>query len=89
MIDIQMEENMEAKTQSVNLDKSIKIIDKIYADLLSANSMIPDPDNLETMRLNLDNIQTLLESTIIAAQELKGELDKLKKLTLETWNPPA
>ncbi|MCC6636370.1 MAG: hypothetical protein IT278_01435, partial [Ignavibacteriaceae bacterium] len=48
-----------------------------------------DGNDIEELRLYVDNTYSVLNSTALRVKELKNQLLKDSKLILETWNPPA
>jgi hypothetical protein len=73
----------------MDFEKEIEILDKIYVDMVDAVHNKPNPNDIESMRLYLDNIYSVLNATGLRAKEVKNMLLADKKLIHETWNPPA
>ena len=80
---------MSAEKKELNFDKQLKMLDQVYADMVEAIHNKPSDSNVENLRIYLDNIYVILNRTVFRVQEIKNDLEKQKKLTLETWNPPA
>ncbi len=80
---------MEGKKEEALFESEIKTLDKIYLDMLEAIENIPTGQDLEVMRLYVDNLYGLLNRTVVNVKDVKNGLLKDKKLILETWNPPA
>lgn len=80
---------MEDKKEEALFESEIKTLDKIYLDMLEAIENIPTGQDLEVMRLYVDNLYGLLNRTVVNVKDVKNGLLKDKKLILETWNPPA
>jgi hypothetical protein len=49
----------------------------------------PDENDIEAMRLYMDNIWGVFNRTVFRVTEIKNSLQKNQKLIHETWNPPA
>ncbi|HSW55180.1 MAG TPA: hypothetical protein VLH59_08825 [Ignavibacteriaceae bacterium] len=79
----------EIKKEESNFEKEIKYLDLIYTDMIEALHQKPDENDIEGMRLFLDNIWGILNRTVIRVNEIKNSLQKEKKFKHETWNPPA
>ncbi len=75
--------------KNFNFDKQIKLLDQIYSDMIESVHQKPSNNNVEDMRLYLDNVFVILNRTVFRVQEIKNDLEQQKKLILETWNPPA
>jgi hypothetical protein len=79
----------EIKKEESNFEKEIKYLDLIYTDMIEALHQKPDENDIEGMRLYLDNIWGVFNRTVIRVSEIKNSLQKEKKFKHETWNPPA
>jgi hypothetical protein len=79
----------EIKKEETNFENEIKYLDLIYNDLIEALHQKPDENDIEGMRLYLDNIWGVFNRTVIRVNEIKNSLQKEKKFKHETWNPPA
>jgi hypothetical protein len=79
----------EIKKEESNFEKEIKYLDLIYTDMIEALHQKPDENDIEGMRLYLDNIWGVFNRTVIRVTEIKNSLQKEKKFKHETWNPPA
>lgn len=76
------------KTES-NFEQEIKYLDLIYSDMIEALHQNPDENDIEAIRLYMDNIWGVFNRTVFRVTEIKNSLQKNKKLIHETWNPPA
>ena len=76
------------KTDS-NYENEIKFLDLIYNDMIEALHQKPDENDIEAMRLYMDNIWGVFNRTVFRVTEIKNSLQKNQKLIHETWNPPA
>ncbi|MCU0415503.1 MAG: hypothetical protein MUE91_14085 [Ignavibacteriaceae bacterium] len=79
----------EIKKEEINFEKEIKYLDLIYTDMIEALHQKPDENDIEGMRLYLDNIWGVFNRTVIRVNEIKNGLQKENKFKHETWNPPA
>lgn len=79
----------EIKKEESNFEKEIKYLDLIYTDMIEALHQKSDENDIEGMRLYLDNIWGVFNRTVIRVTEIKNNLQKEKKFKHETWNPPA
>jgi len=70
-------------------DDDIRILDSIYSDMVEAIHMKPSGNNIEELRLYMDNLYVTLNRTVFRVQEIKNSLNEGKKLIFNTWNPPA
>ena len=73
----------------INFDAEIKYLDLIYTDMLEAIHQKPDENDIEAMRLYMDNIWGVFNRTVFRVTEIKNALQKDQKQFHETWNPPA
>ncbi|MBK7630917.1 MAG: hypothetical protein IPJ23_15700 [Ignavibacteriales bacterium] len=73
----------------INFDIEIKYLDLIYSDMLEAIHQKPGENDIEAMRLYMDNIWGVFNRTVFRVTEVKNSLQKDQKLIHETWNPPA
>jgi hypothetical protein len=73
----------------INFDNEIKFLDLIYSDMIEAIHQKPDENDIEAMRLYIDNIWGVFNRTVFRVTEIKNGLQKDQKLIHETWNPPA
>jgi hypothetical protein len=80
---------MSEKKEETLFESEIKTLDKIYLDMLEAIENIPTGQDLEIMRLYVDNLYGILNRTVANVKDVKNGLLKDRKLILETWNPPA
>lgn len=80
---------MKEKTEELLFEPEIKILDKIYLDMIEAIENIPTGQDYEVMRLYVDNLYGLLNRTVTNVKDVKNGLLKDRKLIHETWNPPA
>ena len=72
-----------------NFDKEVQFLDLIYSDMIEAIHQKPDENDIEAMRLYIDNIWGVFNRTVFRVTEIKNSLQKNQKLIHETWNPPA
>ena len=79
----------EQTNPEINFDSEVKLLDLIYTDMLEAIHQKPDENDIEAMRLYMDNIWGVFNRTVFRVTEIKNSLQKNKKLIHETWNPPA
>jgi hypothetical protein len=70
-------------------EKEIEVLDQIFSDMVEAVHMKPTGNDIEELRLYVDNTYSVLNSTALRVKEIKNQLLKDSKLILETWNPPA
>lgn len=70
-------------------ETEVKILDTMYLELVEALHNKPNDNDIEDMRLYLDNVFTLLNKSALATKEVKNMLIKNRKHTHETFNPPA
>lgn len=81
---------MSEENKSVeNFENEIKLMDLIYTDMIEALHQRPDENDIEAIRLYIDNIRGVFNRTIFRITEIKNNLQKDQKLKPETWNPPA
>jgi hypothetical protein len=80
---------MSKLNNDIGFEKEIKMLDQVYTDMVEAIHQKPSNLNVEEMRLYLDNIYVVLNRTVFRVQEVKNDLEKLKNLNFDTWNPPA
>ncbi|MBD3410625.1 MAG: hypothetical protein GF419_10530 [Ignavibacteriales bacterium] len=67
----------------------IEILDKIYLDLVEGIHEKPDPNDVEKMRIYIDNMYAVINRAVLNVKEVKNGLERGEKLIHETWNPPA
>jgi hypothetical protein len=79
----------EIKNIVPGFENEIKYLDLIYSDMIEALHQKPDENDIETMRLYMDNIWGVFNRTVFRVTEIKNSLQKNQKLIHETWNPPA
>lgn len=79
----------EVKKEEANFENEIKFLDLIYTDMIESLHQKPDENDIEGMRLYLDNIWGVFNRTVFRVTEIKNSLLKDKKFKHETWNPPA
>jgi hypothetical protein len=79
----------EQTNPEINFESEIKFLDLIYTDMLEAIHQKPDENDIEAMRLYMDNIWGVFNRTVFRVTEIKNSLQKNQKLIHETWNPPA
>ena len=79
----------ELNKTDTNYENEIKFLDLIYNDMIEALHQKPDENDIEAMRLYMDNIWGVFNRTVFRVTEIKNSLQKNQKLIHETWNPPA
>ena len=79
----------EQTNPEINFDSEVKFLDLMYTDMLEAIHQKPDENDIEAMRLYMDNIWGVFNRTVVRVTEIKNSLQKNQKLIHETWNPPA
>lgn len=67
----------------------VKLLDQIYEDMIEATHNEPDMNDIESMRLFIENCFRIFNRTIFRVVEIKNTLTKDEKLDSSTWNPPA
>lgn len=72
-----------------NFQKEIKLLNQIYNDMLEASYNEPDLNDIESMRLYIENSFRVFNRTIFHINEIKNSLTKENKIDSSTWNPPA
>ena len=73
----------------INFDSEIQFLALIYSDMIEAIHQKPNENDIEAVRLYLDNIWGVFSRTVFRVTEIKNNLQKEQKLIHETWNPPA
>jgi hypothetical protein len=79
----------EINKEELKFENEIKFLDLIYTDMIEALHQKPDENDIEGMRLYLDNIWGVFNRTVFRVTEIKNSLQKDKIFKHETWNPPA
>ena len=79
----------EINKEELKFENEIKFLDLIYTDMIEALHQKPDENDIEGMRLYLDNIWGVFNRTIFRVTEIRNSLQKDKIFKHETWNPPA
>lgn len=69
--------------------EEIKLLDLIYSDMIDALHNKPNTDDIEGMRLYMDNLWGVFNRSVFRITEIKNSLIKEVKQDTETWNPPA
>lgn len=77
------------QTSEKNFDNELKLLDLIYEDVLEAAHNEPDMNDIESMRLYIENSYRIFNRTIFRVVEIKNSLTRNEKLDTSTWNPPA
>lgn len=67
----------------------INLLDQIYEDMIEATHNEPDMNDIESMRLFIENSFRIFNRTIFRVVEVKNSLTENQKLDSSTWNPPA
>ncbi|MCA0390011.1 MAG: hypothetical protein LCH52_16095 [Bacteroidetes bacterium] len=75
--------------KTIKFEKEVEVLDLIFQDMVEAIHLKPDGNDIEDLRLYVDNIYATLNTTALRVNEIKKQLEKDAKLILETWNPPA
>ena len=79
----------EQTNTEITFESEIKFLALIYTDMLEAIHQKPDENDIEALRLYMDNIWGVFNRTVFRVTEIKNSLQKNQKLLHETWNPPA
>ncbi len=79
----------EVKQSEANFENEIKLLDLVYSDMIDALHNKPDENDIEAIRLYIDNIRGVFNRTVFRVTEIKNNLQKDQELKHETWNPPA
>ena len=79
----------EINKEELKFENEIKFLNLIYTDMIEALHQKPDENDIEGMRLYLDNIWGVFNRTIFRVTEIRNSLQKDKIFKHETWNPPA
>lgn len=80
---------MSVKKNFASFSNEIELLDKIYLDLVSAIHEKPSNNDIEALRLYVDNLYSMLNGSALRINEVKKLLLEDEKLIHETWNPPA
>jgi len=72
-----------------NFKNELKLLDKMYSEISQAIFEKPDLNNIEEVRLYVDNSLKLFNDLALNVKDLKNSLIKNRDIILETWNPPA
>ena len=72
-----------------NFSNEVKLLDEIYEDIIEAVHNEPDMNDIESMRLYIENSFRIFNRTIFRVVEIKNSLTKNEKPDSSTWNPPA
>jgi hypothetical protein len=72
-----------------NFQKEISLLNQIYDDMIEASHNEPDFNDVESMRLYIENSFRIFNRTIFRINEVKNALMNEEKLDSSTWNPPA
>lgn len=72
-----------------NFQKEISLLNQIYDDMLEASHNEPDFNNIESIRIYIENSFRIFNRTIFRVNEIKNSLSDRSKLDSSTWNPPA
>ncbi|MGQ9820214.1 MAG: hypothetical protein ACUVQ1_09915 [Candidatus Kapaibacteriales bacterium] len=72
-----------------NFSNEVKLLDVIYEDIIEAVHNEPDMNDVESMRLYIENSFRIFNRTIFKVVEIKNSLTKNEKLDSSTWNLPA
>jgi hypothetical protein len=77
------------KSSEKKFSDEVKLLDAIYEDIIEAVHNEPDMNDIESMRLYIENSYRIFNRTIFRVVEIKNSLTKNEKLDSSTWNPPA
>lgn len=72
-----------------NFQKEISLLNQIYDDMLESSHNEPDLNDIESMRIYIENSFRIFNRTIFRVNEIKNSLSDKSKLDSSTWNPPA
>lgn len=72
-----------------NFSNEVKLLDAIYEDIIEAVHNEPNMNDIESMRLYIENSFRIFNRTIFRVVEIKNSLTKNEKPDSSTWNPPA
>lgn len=72
-----------------NFHKEISLLNQIYNDMIEASHNEPDLNDVESMRIYIENTFRIFNRTIFRVNEIKNSLSDKSKLDSSTWNPPA
>jgi len=67
---------IENKKPELNFDEEIQFLDLIYSDMIEAIHQKPDENDIEAIRLYLDNIWGVFNRTVFRVTEIKNNLQK-------------
>ena len=70
----------ETKKEEINFESEIKFLDLIYTDMIEALHQKPDENDIEGMRLYLDNIWGVFNRTVFRVTEIKNSLQKVSDM---------
>lgn len=80
---------MADKQNPPKFEKEIEVLDQIYNELVEAIHEKPENQDVEQLRIYVDNTYATLNRTVLRVKEIKNGLTAGQKLIHETWNPPA
>ena len=75
----------------IDFKLEIALLDKTQSELFDAIALKPDPNDIEAMRLYLDNVYMVMNKCVTLIKDTKNALQKKQEeppLT-ETYNSPA
>lgn len=67
---------IENKKPELNFDEEIQFLNLIYSDMIEAIHQKPDENDIEAIRLYLDNIWGVFNRTVFRVTEIKNNLQK-------------
>ena len=67
----------EQTNTEITFESEIKFLDFIYTDMLEAIHQKPDENDIEAMRLYMDNIWGVFNRTVFRVTEIKNSLQRL------------
>lgn len=77
------------KETNKTFESEIKLLDLIYSDMIDALHNKPSSEDIEAMRLYIDNLWGVFNRSVLRITEVKNYLSKGLKPDTNTWNPPA
>ena len=77
-------------SDNLNFEREKAILNKIYSDAVEAINAKPNYDDIENLRLYVDNVYALLNRIAIMSKDVKKFLEEREpKSKHETYNSPA
>ncbi len=72
-----------------SFQKEISLLNQIYDDMLEISHNEPNLNDIESMRVYIENSFRIFNRTIFRVNEIKNSLSDKSNLDSSTWNPPA